>query len=105
MNKSKIQFICSVCNKEYQHGPNRYEGHQLKLYGGIFCCDDCWNGNLDGWAPHCESPLLKNIFNQKVFQSQQGILKDDYLGIKTVNRKELKIGYRKSEFLKSDYTI
>ena len=61
MNKSKIQFICSVCNKEYQHGPNRYEGHQLKLYGGIFCCDDCWNGNLDGWAPHCESPLLKYL--------------------------------------------
>jgi hypothetical protein len=54
----KALFQCAVCRGRYQHGPHRYEGHRLKLYGNIFCCDPCWRGNHDGWAPHVEHALL-----------------------------------------------
>jgi len=61
MTKKKFMFSCDVCGKQYQHGPHRHEGHRLELYGGIFCCDSCWEGNWDGWAPHCEQVLLKHL--------------------------------------------
>ena len=64
MTKEKFMFICDVCSKTYQHGPHRYEGHRLELYGDIFCCDSCWQGNFDGWAPHYEHALLEHL-NQK----------------------------------------
>lgn len=51
-------FSCDVCGK---HGPHRYEGHKLTLYGGIFCCDSCWASNWDGWAPHYEGVLTKHL--------------------------------------------
>ena len=61
MVESKFSFICDVCGRAYQHGPHRYEGHRLDLYGGIFCCDTCWNGNWDGWAPQFEKVLLEHL--------------------------------------------
>jgi hypothetical protein len=57
-------FQCAVCGSRYQHGPHRYEGHALKLYGNIFCCDGCWRANHDGWAPHLEGVLL-DILKQR----------------------------------------
>ncbi len=57
----KIMMKCDVCGQQYQQGPHRYEGHKLELYGGIFCCDFCWNGNRDGWAPHYEAVLVKHL--------------------------------------------
>jgi hypothetical protein len=45
MTKEKFMFKFDVCGEKYQHGPHRYEGHGLKLYGNIFCCDLCWEGN------------------------------------------------------------
>jgi hypothetical protein len=54
----KFMFKCVLCGSRYQHGPHRYEGPALKLYGSIFCCDTCWRGNHDGWAPHLEHVLL-----------------------------------------------
>ena len=50
---------CDVCGVKYQHGPHRYEGHWLSLYG-IMCCDSCWKGNWDGWTPHYEDKLLEH---------------------------------------------
>lgn len=61
MTKEKFMFRCGVCGKKYQHGLHRYEGHKLDLYGGIFCCDLCWEFNWDGWAPHHERVLLKHL--------------------------------------------
>lgn len=61
MTKDKFMFKCDVCGAMYQHGPHRYEGHKLKLYGNIFCCDSCWQGNWDGWAPHYEKMLLDHL--------------------------------------------
>lgn len=57
-------FTCDVCGSSYQHGPHRYEGHRINLYGGIFACDTCWNGNYDGWAPHYERVLLAYLERQ-----------------------------------------
>lgn len=61
MTKEKFMFKCDVCGQQSQHGPHRYEGHRLELYGDIFCCDLCWNGNWDGWAPHLEAILLEHL--------------------------------------------
>ena len=61
MIEDKFMFKCDVCGKEYQHGPHTYEGHRLKLYGDIFCCDTCWEANWDGWSPIYEARLLKHL--------------------------------------------
>jgi len=61
MTKEKFMFKCDVCGGSYQHGPHRYEGHRLNLYGGIFACDTCWQNNHDGWAPHYEKTLLTHL--------------------------------------------
>lgn len=61
MNKEKFIFKCDVCGRPYQHGPGRYEGHRLELYGGVFCCDSCWQGNWDGWTPQNEHVLLEHL--------------------------------------------
>jgi len=61
MSKDKIVEKCDVCGASYQHGPHRFEGHRLALYGDIFACDTCWNGNHDGWAPQYESVLLGHL--------------------------------------------
>jgi len=58
MASDQLKFKCDVCGRDYVHGPHRYEGHKLFLYGGAFACDTCWNGNHDGWAPHYEEALL-----------------------------------------------
>jgi hypothetical protein len=54
-------FTCDVCRNKYQHGPHRYEGHRLELYGDLFCCDTCWDSNWDGWAPRYENVLLEYL--------------------------------------------
>jgi len=64
MAEEKFMFKCDVCGSSYQHGPHRYEGHSLKLYGNIFACDPCWQGNHDGWAPHYEKVLLAHLERQ-----------------------------------------
>ena len=64
MTTDKFIFKCDVCDASYQHGPHRYEGHSLSLYGKIFACDLCWNGNHDGWAPALEACLLAHLKRQ-----------------------------------------
>jgi hypothetical protein len=61
VENEKFMFKCDVCSSNYQHGPGRYEGHKLNLYGGIFCCDPCWSGNWDGWSSRLEPVLLKHL--------------------------------------------
>lgn len=64
MSKERFMFQCAVCDQPYQHGPHRYEGHKLELYGDVFCCGPCWDGNWDGWGPRAE-PRILAILNQK----------------------------------------
>lgn len=58
MIKEKFMSKCAVCGGSYQHGPHRYEGHKLDLYGNVFCCDSCWQGNWDGWGSVAEPKIL-----------------------------------------------
>lgn len=66
MTIKKFTYSCDICGNEFQHGPNRYEGHALKLYGNIFSCDSCWKGNHDGWAPHLEEILIRHLEGQGI---------------------------------------
>jgi hypothetical protein len=61
MDKQKVVLKCEVCDREYQHGPHKYKGHRLHLYGDLSCCSACWDGNVDGWAEHLEPVLLKHL--------------------------------------------
>jgi hypothetical protein len=61
MTEDKFMFKWDVCRMEYPHGPHKYEGHRLRLYGDKFCCDSCGDANWDGWAPHHEEVLLKYL--------------------------------------------
>ena len=61
MAQDKFMVNCNVCGRQYQDGPHRYEGHGLKRYGNIFCCNTCWETNWDGWAPHREPVLLAHL--------------------------------------------
>jgi len=61
-----LMLDCGVCDRKYQHDAGRYDGHKLELYGGIFCCDTCWNGNANGWGPMLEPKLLKICIEKKI---------------------------------------
>ena len=64
VGKDAIIYQCDVCDADYQAGPHRHEGHRLHLYGDVTCCDTCWRGNWDGWAPHLETRLLGHLQRQ-----------------------------------------
>ena len=59
-----IYIPCEICGKDERHGPHLYNGHHLRLYGGIFCCDSCWDNNWDGWT-HSLEPKLLEILQKK----------------------------------------
>jgi hypothetical protein len=62
----KIFVKCPLCDFEFQHGPQRYEGHVLESYGGIMVCDHCWGGNWDGWTPLYEDYLRAILKNKNL---------------------------------------
>ena len=61
MSNEKFMYKCYVCGSAYQHGPHRYEGHLLKLYDNIMCCDTCWECNWDGWNPDTAQKLVNHL--------------------------------------------
>jgi hypothetical protein len=61
MSEEKFVFRCDICGDTYEHGPHRYEGHKLILYGDIFACDPCWKKNREGWTPHYEKIILAHL--------------------------------------------
>ena len=58
------EMTCSVCGRTFTSHIHVHEGHPLHLYGGVTCCDTCWNANWDGWAP-CWEPRLLQILKEK----------------------------------------
>ena len=61
MSGQPILFDCDICQKPYQHGPHRYEGHRLHRYGDLMACDMCWQANHDGWNPRVEPILIASL--------------------------------------------
>ena len=61
MDPGKFTFTCDLCGRDYKHGPHRYEGHRLHLYGDLSCCSRCWEGNWDGWNAQYERLLIARL--------------------------------------------
>ncbi|MFO8008329.1 MAG: hypothetical protein R6V05_11415 [Candidatus Brocadiia bacterium] len=61
MDPDKFIFTCDLCGSKFQHGLHRYEGHRLDLYGDLWCCSFCWEGNWDGWNAHYEGFLIAHL--------------------------------------------
>ena len=53
-------YTCDVCDGSFQFGPHRYDGRRNKTYD-IMVCNDCYNANSDGWAPHLEARVTRNL--------------------------------------------
>lgn len=51
---------CQICGKEYQYGPQRYDGKYIRSYD-LNACQSCYAGNRDGWGQRQEKVLLKHI--------------------------------------------
>jgi len=60
MTTEKFMFPCDVCGVSRQMGPHRYEMRKNQTYG-IMVCDSCHKSNWDGWAPHLEERVTKNL--------------------------------------------
>lgn len=57
--KGHFYYTCEICGSETRFGPDLYQGRVLQLYGRAFCCNNCWEGNWDGWGPHAEPAILR----------------------------------------------
>lgn len=60
MTAEKIMCSCSLCGRQFQFGPHRYDGKHIPRYQ-ITVCMSCWDGNWDGWAPHLEERLIAHL--------------------------------------------
>ncbi len=60
MPESKHMGKCFFCGREFQCGPNRYDGKFLSNYK-IEVCRQCYDANWDGWAPHYEEKLIAHL--------------------------------------------
>lgn len=62
MDATRIMYPCISCGRQFQFGPDRYDGRVAKLYGNAPVCNTCWNANFDGWGPSVNrncSPCLR----------------------------------------------
>ena len=62
MNTEATTYHCAACGKAVQMGPHRYEGKWNSAYQ-ITVCDSCHAGNWDGWAPHLEARVTKELLS------------------------------------------
>jgi hypothetical protein len=52
-----IFFECPICEENYQHGPDLYEGRKCDAYG-FWVCSRCFESNWDGWHLDAEKKIL-----------------------------------------------
>ena len=60
MPKPKAMIRCFMCDREFQMGPQRYEGRYIRRYQ-ISVCKICYDGNWDGWGPDNEERLINHL--------------------------------------------
>lgn len=65
MSEHKFIKLCFMCGSEYQMGPHQYDGKYIPKYQ-IGVCRGCYDGNWDGWAPHCEEKLIAHLKKQSL---------------------------------------
>lgn len=76
----QVLLDCPFCHSKFKFGYGQYRGHKLNRYGGIFCCDSCWDSNWDGWAPHHEAVLIKQCDEKGILlpdRNDKGLLPRD----------------------------
>lgn len=60
MTEPKFMCRCDTCGGQFQFGPHIYDGKHIDAYG-ITVCMGCYRGNWDGWAPHYEPVITRNL--------------------------------------------
>lgn len=58
------ELVCSICGQTFVSHFNLHEGHRLRLYGDVWCCNDCWDSNWDGFV--CDDILLKILSEKRL---------------------------------------
>ena len=61
MQPHNFTITCDLCGKQCRYGQGVYEAHKLHLYGGIMCCNSCWESNWDGWSAQHEPKILHHL--------------------------------------------
>lgn len=72
MSQEKFMFKCDVCGSSYQHGPHRYEGHRLKLYGVILPAIHVGK-EITMAGHHITRKYCSLISNGRAFRSRHGM--------------------------------
>lgn len=60
IRNSAMMYRCFTCGGEFQFGPHIYNGKHIAAYN-LTVCLSCYDGNWDGWAPHCEAKILAHL--------------------------------------------
>jgi hypothetical protein len=55
-----LEVKCDICGNVHYQGKGVYPLRKVSGYG-LFCCDICYRGNLDGWSPRYEAKLLSSL--------------------------------------------
>lgn len=61
----KVILSCFMCFKEFQLGPNTYEGRHIAAYN-VTVCSICYQVNWDGWAPAYEPRLINHLSSEGI---------------------------------------
>ena len=76
MEDFKITHTCFICGRNYQFGPNRYDGKYLDAYS-MNVCLNCFSANHDGWSPVYEGKILEHLARESLpspERNQKGLL-------------------------------
>lgn len=72
-----LVFPCDVCGRRIEDRHHSHRFHVLETYGGITCCDTCWDSNSDGWSPQLEAVLMGHLMKSGLSEPErngQGLL-------------------------------
>lgn len=56
---------CLICEQDYQHGPDLYEGRKCDAYG-FMVCSRCFESNWDGWNSSYEKKILEHCKDKNI---------------------------------------
>ena len=65
MKNGKFIYQCDLCGSEYQFGPHKYDGKYIRRYE-LNVCKSCYDGNWEGWGPHCEERLIAHLKQKNI---------------------------------------
>ena len=60
MDSATVIEHCDLCGEEFQHSPAAGRGTYVPSYQ-VMACDRCYAANRNGWAPHLEETVTRNL--------------------------------------------